>query len=66
MGSAAFMAEDLTKALSDFDELQQGIVVPFQNSLDELAAADLELTTKSDKIVKAVKLLLSQVQIVNE
>ena len=65
-GSAAFMAEDLAKALSDFDELQQGIVVPFQNSLNELSDTDLELTTKTDKIVKAVKLLLTRVQIVNK
>ena len=65
-GSAAFMAEDLSKVLGDLDEFQEGVISPFQKSLDDLAAMDVELVSKSDKIVQAVKLLLTRVQVVND
>ena len=65
-GSTAFMAEDLTKVTQEFGALQEDVIHPIHESLALLNEADVEINLKSEKIIKAVTLLLSRVKAVNE
>ena len=65
-GSTAFMAEDLTKVTQEVEVIQDDVIPPIHESLALLSDADAEINLKSEKIVKAVTLLLSRVQAVNE
>jgi hypothetical protein len=65
-GATAFIADDLTKMAHDFSVLQSESVKPLQSSVDALKDADAEINSKTEKVVRAVKLLLSRVQAINE
>ena len=65
-GSTAFMAEDLSKVTHEMEHLHEDTILPMQESLALLNDADVAFNIKSEKIVSAVRLLLTRVQAVND
>ena len=64
--SAAFITDDLTKVPEKVSSLKSEVVVPIKETLASLKETDADLTSKTDKVVRAVKLLLAQAQAITE
>ena len=64
--STAFIADDLSKVTESVSTLQTEVVIPMKETVATLMENDEDLTMKTDKVVRAVKLLLAQVQSITE
>ena len=60
-GSTAFIANDLTMVSEDFSSMQTDVVLPMKESMIALQAADVDLSSKNDKVVRTMKILLARV-----
>jgi hypothetical protein len=65
-GATAFIADDLTRVCEEMSGMKEQYINPMQEMIDSLSSADAEHTLKNDKVVRAVKLLLSRIQAINE
>ena len=65
-GSTAFISDELTKLSDDMVELHTMTIKPIQESLVSLSSKENDISNKTEKVVRVVKLLLARVQAINE
>jgi hypothetical protein len=65
-GATAFIADDLTRVCEEMSVMKDQFINPMQEMIDSLSSAEAEHSLKNDKVVRAVKLLLSRIQAINE
>jgi cytochrome c556 len=64
--STACIADDLSNVTENVSTLQSEVVIPMKETVASLMENEADLTSKTDKVVRAVKLLLAQVQSITE